>query len=65
MRWKAREYQAEGVGRGGVALAFTDEVSSSINNCRSKSKAGPASPGMPNGIGLNQFQSDSSSCGGR
>lgn len=65
MRWKARKYQAECLGRGGVASAFTDEVSSSINNCRRKSKAGPASPGMPNGIVLNQSQSDSSSCGGR
>lgn len=65
MRWKAREYQGEGVGRGGGDLAFKGEVLSSVNNCRRKSQAGPASPGMPNGTDLNQFQSGSSSWGGR
>ena len=65
MRWKAREYQGEGVGRGGGVLAFKGEVLSSVNNCRRKSQAGPASPGMPNGTDLNQFQSGSSSWGGR
>lgn len=65
MRWKTRKYQGKGVGEGGLALAFKGNVLSSVNNPRRKSQAGPAPPGTPNGTTLNQFQSDSSSWGGR
>lgn len=65
MRWETREYQDKGVGEGGLALAFKGNVLSSVNNRRRKSQAGRASPGTPNGKTLNQFQSGSSSWGGR